>query len=516
MKPSGKPAMLYVSTFRWPAAAAASQDQLTVNSAASTANVLRIMSQHNTRPLVRTQRLVAALVCGGLVSVFCAPRSAHANGRYPKADQLVLAPDDPRLLAVRTTFGLLLSRDAGQNWDWICERAIGYSGVQDPTIGLMASGTIIASLSEGIARSSDRGCNWAYSDAPLGGSPVIDLSVRKAAPAQALALVWDAQRIGYSSRILASEDNGRSFGAYGRPIDPTVLVTTLDSAADDPRRLYASGTRSVDGVRSGLLFTSDDAGEHWSEHTLPFDPKLEQGVYIAAVDPEDADTVYLRTSSATVSRLLVTHDAGRQISVVYSGSLLAFALSPDGEQLYFGGEDGLHAGLKGASTFEKRANLRLLCLAATADTLYACSDERSGFTLGASSDGGFEFQPLLHLQTVRGPLACSAAECESDWPLVRAQLGIPTPSAPGAAGDAGSDAGANSAGGGSDASGAGGAGDSGGAGGSSVAATLTPAGGCAMGTARAHGAHFATLLGLALSGFSLRRKSRSKSCLQAK
>jgi len=390
---------------------------------------------------VRTARLAAA-GCAAAVAFFCMTSNAHANGRYPKADQLVIAPDDQEFLAVRTTFGVLVSRDAGKNWDWICERAIGYSGVQDPTLGLLEGDTLLASLSEGIARSTDRGCSWGISDADLDGSPVIDLSVRRAAPNQALALVWDAQTVGYSSRILVSDDQGRSFRPYGSPIDETVLVTTLDAAASDPHRVYASGTRSVDGVRSGWLFSSNDDGKHWSEYPVPFEPKLEQGVYIAAVDPEHADTVYLRTSSASVSRLLVSHDGGERFDVIYTGSLLSFALSPDGKQLYFGGEDGLHGGLAGDSKFEQRSPLRVLCLAATANTVYACSDEHSGFTVGASDDGGFTFQPLLHLKTVRGPLACSAAECQSDWPLVRARLGIPLPNEP----DGGPDASADDAG----------------------------------------------------------------------
>jgi len=379
------------------------------------------MLQISIRSLVRTARVAVA---GVALLVVDAP-GARANGRYPKADQIALAPDDTKFLAVRTTFGLLVSHDSGQNWDWICERAIGYSGVQDPTVGLLDGGTLIASLSEGIARSADRGCSWGFSDADLGGSPVIDLSVRRGARTQALALVWDAQTVGYSSRILASDDNGRSFRRYGNAIAPDVLVTTLDTAPSNAHRVYASGTRSVAGVRSALLFSSDDDGQHWLEYPVPFEPELEQGVYIAAVDPNDAGTVYLRTNSATVSRLLVSHDGGQEFDVVYSGSLLAFALSPDGKQVYFGGEDGLHGGLASDLKFERRSRMRFLCLAASVDTVYACSDEPSGFTVGASHDGGSTFEPLLHLDTVRGPLACNAAQCESDWPLVRAQLGIP-------------------------------------------------------------------------------------------
>ena len=448
----------------------------------------------------RTTHLAAASL--SLTALVFASHDALANGRYPKADQLALAPEHSEFLAVRATFGMLVSRDSGQNWDWICERAIGYSGVQDPTLGLMEDGTLIASLSEGIARSSDRGCSWAFSDADLGGAPVIDLSVRKGAPSSALALVWDAQTIGYSSRILISSDNGRSFEPYGNPIDPSVLVTTLDAAASDPHRVYASGTRSVDGVRSGLLFTSDDDGASWSEYPVPFDPKLEQGVYIAAVDPQDADTVYLRTNSATVSRLLVSHDGGKRIDAIYSGSLLGFALSPDGKRLYFGGEDGLHSGLASDLKFEKRASLRLLCLAATADTVYACSDERSGFTVGASNDGGFTFEPLLHLKTVRGPLACNAEACEGDWPLVRAQLGIPQTGEA----DAGDDASAEDARAPGD------------AGGPSTPPAPAPSGSsCAVGSSDATRVPgFGLLLAIALAGLSRSRRSRARSRLPAK
>lgn len=383
------------------------------------------------------------------VGITAAPGPAHANGRYPKADQLVIAADRPDFMVARTTFGFLISNDAGKRWDWVCERAIGYTGVQDPTLGLLENGVIIASLSEGISRSTDLGCNWGFAEADLNDSPVIDLTVRKDQPSSALALVWDAQSVSYSSRFLATDDNGRTFVPYGSPIDPSVLVSTLDTAPSDPHRAYASGTRSTNGVRSGLFFASADDGEHWTEYTVPFDPKLEQGVYIAAVDPKRADTVYVRTNCATVSRLLVSHDAGQHFDVVYSGSLLAFALSPDGSRLYFGGEDGLHAGLASDLMFEQRSSLRLLCLAATDSTVYACSDELSGFTIGASTDDGATFTPLLHLKTVTGPLACGAtdavADCALDWPLVSAQLGIMTPnesSDAGAGGAPDADAGA--------------------------------------------------------------------------
>jgi hypothetical protein len=382
---------------------------------------------------------VAAGLCLLLSSVH-----AQANGRFPQADQLLIAPDRPEALTLRSTFGLLLSRDSGDTWDWLCERAVGYSGTEDPTLAALAGGVVIAGLEAGLSRSDASGCSWDFATADLAGSPVVDLSVRKDSPSHALALIWERQTgsvgAAYRSRFFATSDNGLSFAPHGNGIDPSVLVLTIDLAPSDPRRVYASGVRSVDGVREGFLFVSGDGAETWVAYPVPFDSALDQGVYIAAVDPREADVVYLRTSSLGPSQLLVTRDAGSQFDVVFSGSpIVAFALSPDGSRVYFGGDNGLLSALTSDFVVEKRASARLLCLAASGDTLFACSDEHSGFTVGASKDEGFTFEPKLHLSTVRGPLACgadtSATGCAADWPDVSTQLGIPT--AGGAGGSAG-------------------------------------------------------------------------------
>ena len=48
-------------------------------------------------------------------------REARANGRFPAANQLAHSPTDPKLFVLRTTFGILVSHDAGASWDWVCE-----------------------------------------------------------------------------------------------------------------------------------------------------------------------------------------------------------------------------------------------------------------------------------------------------------------------------------------------------------------------------------------------------------
>lgn len=173
-------------------------------------------------------RTLAALTMAWPIALFII--HAAANGRFPQASALLVAPDAPRFLAVRSTFGLLFSRAAGDTWDWVCERAVGYSGIQDPTLGLMLGGTMIAGLDEGLARSADSGCSWDFAHPDLAGAPVVDLTVRKDLPSSALALVWDTNAGSHPARFFSSSDNGASFSPYGRPIDPSVLVLTLDVA----------------------------------------------------------------------------------------------------------------------------------------------------------------------------------------------------------------------------------------------------------------------------------------------
>ena len=79
-------------------------------------------------------------------------RRALANGRFPSAQQLALSPPggDPNLVVLRTTFGIVVSRDAGKSWSWICERALGFTGEWDPPLAVTKDGRIWVGLSDGL------------------------------------------------------------------------------------------------------------------------------------------------------------------------------------------------------------------------------------------------------------------------------------------------------------------------------------------------------------------------------
>src|SRR5262245_61860577 len=115
--------------------------------------------------------------------------TALANGRFPGADQLVVDPNEPNHLLVRTTFGFLDTRDGGKIWSWICEESIGRIGTADPPIAVMGDGTLVVGVPfEGVAVSHDSGCSWSRAPAPLADQLVVDVTLEPGAPSSLLVL----------------------------------------------------------------------------------------------------------------------------------------------------------------------------------------------------------------------------------------------------------------------------------------------------------------------------------------
>src|SRR6185436_15964627 len=86
---------------------------------------------------------------------------------------------------------------------------------------------------------------------------------------------------------------GKSFHALGPTLPESLrLVATVDVAPSNPQRIYLSGW----GPNStGVLLRSDDRGETYSALRLPTDAENDEVPFIAAVDPDNADALYVRT-----------------------------------------------------------------------------------------------------------------------------------------------------------------------------------------------------------------------------
>jgi len=371
----------------------------------------------------------------------------------PAASAFAFDPSDANRIYMRTTFGLLVAADQGHTWDWICERSLGSIGPEDPTVGVFADGTLAATLTEGLSVTHDHACTFGLQGGDLANRIFVDLAVRKSAPSSAVAvssgyalMVDDAGNPLFSSQVFVTINNGATWSARGAALDPTLLVETIDWSDADPNRMYISAARGVGTTPSGVILESDDAGKTWAEHAVDLITPAERAPFIAALDPKNADVLYVRTGGTITSpsRLLVSKDAGKSWTkaLAITGPMLGFALSDDGAKIFAGGPlDGIYQASTSALSFTKKNALPVQCLASHGSDLWACSDEFSGFTAGVSHDDGTTFEPRLHLRDVRGPLACPSGTptsqlCTTDWPNQEVLLGIIS----GASLDAGADA----------------------------------------------------------------------------
>jgi hypothetical protein len=406
-------------------------------------------------------RRFAQLASGlAVATLACA---AHANGRFPTAQQIALAPNDPDLMLLMATYGVNVSHDKGKTWDWVCETAVGYMSNEDPTLGITQRDTILISTFEGLGASSDQACSWTL---PVQGiTRAADLVVEKADPHTAFVLTSGFAGVGdagstFTSAVWVTHDDGATFTQVGPNLDPAILAETIDVAPSDPTRVYVSGTRTVAGAPTGVLLYSTDGGQTFAETDLPFS-SADRAPYIAAVDPTNPDRVYVRVRTTDTipdggapgpagSRVLVSDDGLKTVRQVWqAGSdLLGFAVSPDGTKVYAGGPyDGLHVASSTALDFTTQTSpVQIECLNFEGATLLACSQEVSGFTIGSTTDDGATWTPMFHMSCERGPLNCGASslvasQCGTLWESQQSTLGGPDPKCTADAGAAAPDAG---------------------------------------------------------------------------
>ena len=390
-------------------------------------------------PLVRTGPLhdirrwvLVASVLASLTST-----RATANGRFPTAQQLIEDPANPQHLVLRATYGILTSQDGGRSWSWVCEQAVGYGEVEDPALGLMANGSLLAGIFDGMARSRDSGCSWQLAQGAISTEEVIDVTVNPTDRARALALTTELlPSAQFAIRVWETLDNGETWTQLGPAPRGDNIVFAFEAAPSDRGRIYLSALETpAGGVPRGVLLRSDDRGKSWTPWPIP-GSDAQNPPFVTAVASTDPDSVYVRLSGTEHDSLLYSADGGRRWRQVIRGraKLPGFALSPDGSTVLVGfGKrllpdkpvDCTILGIWMAPTqdfrFRKIFHGAVQCLTWTERGVYACtSQEDHGYALGLSTDRAVTFAPIMQLKGLDGPLACRpgtsvAASCPHAW-----------------------------------------------------------------------------------------------------
>src|SRR5262245_17989787 len=201
------------------------------------------------------------------------------------------------------------------------------------------------------------------------------------------------------------------------------MLTGVEIARADSRVIYLT---QVSSGPHPVLARSDDAGAHWT--TFDLEPSIgARTVRIIAVDPADANVIYLRAIGAGSELLAVSRDGGTTVATPITlpgGALSAFARLASGTVLVAGllpGDAGTTSGVAwrssdGGVTFADWTLApmpRLRALAERDGTLYlAGSNYTDGWALATSADEGRTLQPIARYDQVSAVKACVAAACQ--------------------------------------------------------------------------------------------------------
>ena len=380
------------------------------------------------------RRLPRLAICAAIVaSAAAAPRSAAAHGRFPAIGQIAFHPSDPDTLVARATFGLLVSRDGGGTWRWICTTVTGARLTEDPTIAVTPDGSMVAALFDGLSRGTSDGCSWSFPDADLTDVVVIDQAQLPGTPETLLAVTSSG---GADNLVYRSTDQGVTWDPTGDPIEP-ILFEAIAVAPSDPMRVYLSGSYppARDTPRMPFVHRSNDGGATWERLAFADFDETDRNIYVLGVDPANPDHLLMRVKSEGDDRLVRSTDAGTTWSVAATiPDVDAFAWSEDGSMVWIGGDSG--TGLyrsddRGATFTQIDAELEVTCLASRGSELWACGNNYTdGFAIGLSTDGGDTFEKRLLYAEIPGMVECApdsatTTMCTPELPDLIFDLGLP-------------------------------------------------------------------------------------------
>jgi hypothetical protein len=360
-----------------------------------------------------------------LLGIGAAPRRALADGAFPESDAVLLPIDRPQQIILSTNFGLIISDDDGATWQWTCERAE-TSMASTYALGAPPQEFIYALSPEvGLATSDDLSCRWIRAGGALASTIANDVFPDPTDSRRVLAIAAAPADAGIGADVVYESMNA------GETFDATPIYVAsagdrlvgVEIARSDRRIIYvaiaAPGPHPV-------LARSDDAGATWS--TFDLAPSIgARTARIIAVDPIDANVIYLRAIGAGTEWLAISRDGGMTFTTpitLAGGSLSAFARLASGTVLVAGlvpGDGGTTAGVAwrsgdGGVTFDDWTLApmpRLRALAERDGKIYlAGSNYMDGWALAVSSDEGRTIQPLARYDQVSAVRPCVAAICQ--------------------------------------------------------------------------------------------------------
>ncbi len=383
--------------------------------------------------------VVGALIAGSTV---VSPDNLLANGRFPSS-QLVMVSPGSRTIALRVTFGFVLSDDGGQSFRWVCEDVFGYGGGSyDPPFALDANSRLFIGVPDGLNRLSPERCTHDRV-APLERDFLADLDASH--DGNTIVGITSSGSDTARNRVWRSTDRGDTWAPMGMGYSNATLFETVEMARSNNLRVYATAVRNT--PRRVVFFRSDDGGATLRETSL--DAFRVDDAFIAGIDPTNADVVYVRAPlrndpdagtpadagpNFAPTLLLRSTDGGATFSELTRsvGPMTGFAYSDDGQTLWYGGPnsaDGLQRSADRGQTWRRLSRAQVTGMRFRDNTLWVGGNWVSdGFALAKSTDNGDTLIPVIRtFCDVLSVPSCPAASditglCGARWPLYRSNI----------------------------------------------------------------------------------------------
>ena len=356
----------------------------------------------------------ATTVIAGLLAA--ASARALANGAFPDAQSVIAPTDRPQELILPTNFGLVISEDGGQSWQWSCEREANAYGLLYQQ-GPAPRHRLFAVANDHIAFSDDGSCGWQTASGAVEGEAVTDVFPDPNDADHVLAVAYAGGIFG----VYPSRDGGTTFEAplYQAPAGDG--IGGVEIARSDARIIYAAMTNAA--TTEPKLARSRDGGATWTVTELG--PMLGLGIArIIAVDPENPDVVLLRLLGPDGQSIALTRDGGATATTTLSiaGEFTSYVQLASGARLVgavvdSGTTAALYRSHDGGVTFEMVANPpSIRGLSRRGDTVYAATDNfGDGYALGASTDEGTSWSAVMSYGQIQAILGCvrDDAQCQA-------------------------------------------------------------------------------------------------------
>ncbi|HET6147887.1 MAG TPA: hypothetical protein VFH68_10175 [Polyangia bacterium] len=357
------------------------------------------------------------------------PGVAHADGAFPNAVTVLLPADHPEQITVAATFGLVFSDDEGAHWRYACESQATTNG-RLYTMGPAPNDQMFALSDYGAAVTLDHGCTWKLATGPFDGGRVLDFFPDPIDPSHVLLLAEPPAPAGFAPLALfESRDGGLNYRApalFTAPAD--THFTGVELARADPAVVYltAFATSPNDTLSHPRLIRSADAGVGWE--TIDLEPSLGASrVSLAAIDPDDANRVYLRVSGTnaqlrTVDSIAVSTDGGHSFTTpvnLTGGTLTTFFARRDGTVLVNGLLGATLVGYRsidrGATFSSWRPGVHPKGFGERGGILFVATDNAlDDFALASSDDGGDTFTPRMRFDDIEAVSPCVYQACLID------------------------------------------------------------------------------------------------------